>query len=251
MKSFGSRAPRRFVGSLALIVVPGLNATSGSPAAPGLELFPRHFRLKPGERIHYQVMERSEGTELRFVDASFSVEDPTIVRLSEPATGVLEALRPGRSQLIVHTATSERRVSLEVAGRREPPIVAVPHATVREIATPELLFVGHANLDGGDHTAVAKLGGRPLGAGREAALSRIDDSAGDVVRAPRRRRACVSGGRRPIPRARDQGISGWRLSCGRTGAAAEHAARRMDPSSFASTIGSSGSTAGPLRTRPC
>ncbi|MGD0359712.1 MAG: hypothetical protein ABSC93_02520 [Bryobacteraceae bacterium] len=37
-------------------------------------------------------------------------------------------------------------------------MMAVPHNTVREIVAKDLLFVGHANLDGFDHTAVAKPG---------------------------------------------------------------------------------------------
>jgi len=161
MKPFGrprTHRIRRFIGCLALLGVLGPTGRTGSSAAVGVELFPKHFRLKPGERIHYQVMERSGGGALRFADATFAVEDPTIIRLSEGSTGILEALGPGRSQLIVRTATSERRVSIEVAGRGEPPIVAVPHATVRQIAAADLLFVGHANLDGWDHTAVAKAG---------------------------------------------------------------------------------------------
>jgi hypothetical protein len=51
-----------------------------------------------------------------------------------------------------------KRVRIEVAGRARPPIRAVPHSTVRKIVGKELLFVGHANLDGFDHTAVAKPG---------------------------------------------------------------------------------------------
>jgi len=45
-----------------------------------------------------------------------------------------------------------------VTGSAQPPIVAVPYSTVKEIKAKELLFVGHANLDGFDHTAVAKPG---------------------------------------------------------------------------------------------
>jgi hypothetical protein len=80
------------------------------------------------------------------------------VRVREGSTGVLEALKPGRAELVVRTVTSTRRVSIEVARRPEPPIVAVPYTAVRRIAANELLFVGHANLDGWDHTAVAKPG---------------------------------------------------------------------------------------------
>jgi hypothetical protein len=37
-------------------------------------------------------------------------------------------------------------------------MMAVHHRTIAEIVAKELLFVGHANLDGFDHTAVAKPG---------------------------------------------------------------------------------------------
>ncbi len=37
-------------------------------------------------------------------------------------------------------------------------MMAVPHPSVREIVAKDLLFAGHANLDGFDHTAVAKPG---------------------------------------------------------------------------------------------
>ena len=38
----------------------------------------------------------------------------------------------------------------------EPPIMAVSYSAVKEIKAKEFLFIGHANLDGFDHTAVAK-----------------------------------------------------------------------------------------------
>lgn len=59
---------------------------------------------------------------------------------------------------MVRTPTSERRITIEVTGRPQPPMMAVPHSTIREIVAKELLFVGHANLDGFDSTAVAKPG---------------------------------------------------------------------------------------------
>src|SRR3954470_24093408 len=97
---------RRAVTSLVLLcLLELLTASGGSSAAPGLELFPKHFLLRPGERIHYQVMERSEGGQLRFPDAKFTIENPLVLRLSEGSSGVLEALRPGRSDLVVRTET--------------------------------------------------------------------------------------------------------------------------------------------------
>jgi hypothetical protein len=122
-----------------------------------LELFPKHFLLRPGEQIHYQVLERPDGRQFRFSDAKFSTENPEIVRLIE-SSGVLKAVRPGRTELQVRTPTSEKRVRIEVMGPAQPPMIPVHHSTVREIVAKELLFVGHANLDGWDHTAVAKPG---------------------------------------------------------------------------------------------
>jgi hypothetical protein len=129
---------------------------AGRPAV-SLEVFPKHFLLRPGERIHYTACEIVDGKPPRCPDAEFSVRDPEIVRPMKPA-GVLEALRPGRTELIVRTPTAERRVSVQVAGGALPPMMAAPHKTVREIVGKELLFVGHANRDGYDLTAVAKSG---------------------------------------------------------------------------------------------
>ena len=145
--------------SLLLLCLSGLLATGfGQTGAPGLELFPKRFLLRPGERIHYQVREPSEGGRLREpANYEFASNDNKIVRLINPK-GMLEAVAPGRTELVVRTPTSDVRVPIEVAGRALPPIRAVPFSTVREIVGRELLFVGHANLDGYDHTAVAKPG---------------------------------------------------------------------------------------------
>jgi hypothetical protein len=125
--------------------------------ARGLEVFPKHFVLHPGEQIHYQVLERSEDGRPRSVDYELAIEDPEIVRPIEPK-GVLEAVRPGRTELVMRTPTSERRITIEVAGRAQLPMMAAHHSTVSEIMAEQLLFVGHANLDGFDYTGVAKPG---------------------------------------------------------------------------------------------
>src|SRR5262249_6535190 len=117
----------------------------------------QHFLLQPGEQIHYQVLERSANRRPRSVDYEVAIEDPRIVRQIEPK-GVLEAAGRGRTELVVRTSTSERRVRIDVAGAAQPPMTGVPHGTVREIVGKEVLFVGHANLDGFDYTAVAKPG---------------------------------------------------------------------------------------------
>jgi hypothetical protein len=151
---------RLFVHRATLLLVCwfGLSATGcASPGTPELEVLPEHFQLRPGEQIHYTVLERSGSGRPRFVDCRFASRDPGILRLIDP-TGVFEAAEPGRTELVVRTPTSERRVTIEVAGPAQPPMMAVPHNTLSEIAAKELLFVGHANLDGFDHTAVAKPG---------------------------------------------------------------------------------------------
>jgi hypothetical protein len=58
----------------------------------------------------------------------------------------------------VRTATAKRTLTLDVAGPAEPPIAAIPYSAVKEIKAQGFLFVGHANLDGFDHTAIAKRG---------------------------------------------------------------------------------------------
>jgi hypothetical protein len=125
--------------------------------APSLEVFPKHFLLHPGERIHYTVCESPEGNQARCPDVEFATKDPEIVRLIKP-TGLFEALRPGRTELVARTPTSERRITVQVAGPAQSLMPAVPYSTVRELVAKDLLFVGHANLDGFDHTAVAKPG---------------------------------------------------------------------------------------------
>ena len=140
---------------LLLCVLRSWAQVAGPPGTPGLEVFPKHFLLHPGEQIHYSAVEQNSKT--LSVDYEFAIEDPEIVRPLEPK-GVIEALRPGRTELVVRTTTSERRVTIEVAGPPQPPMMAIPHSAIKEIVAKELLFVGHANLDGVDHTAVAKPG---------------------------------------------------------------------------------------------
>lgn len=143
-------------GPLALSLL-GCWLQAGGRPATRLEIFPKHFLLRPGEQIHYTVCEFPERNQPRCPDAEFTTRDPEIVRLIKP-TGLCEAIRPGRTELVVRTRASERRFRVQVAGRAETPMMAVPHPSVREIVAKDLLFAGHANLDGFDHTAVAKPG---------------------------------------------------------------------------------------------
>lgn len=142
---------------LAFVVLASCFAFSqkqGEPS-PALEVFPKHFLLRPAEQIHYTVC--SEESKPNCPDAEFAITNSKIVRIVDPK-GVIEALQPGRSELVVRVPPLERRIAIEVADPPLTPMIAVPYDTVREIVAKDLLFVGHANLDGYDHTAVAKPG---------------------------------------------------------------------------------------------
>ena len=151
---------RRKALAMASLLVPcllGLLTTSGSSAQPELEILPEHFHLRPGEQIHYTVCERSEdrSSKPRCPNAKFAISDPKIVRIIDPK-GIFQAVAPGLTELVVQTPASQRRITLAVAGAAQSPMPAVPYSAVHELVAKELLFVGHANLDGFDHTAVAK-----------------------------------------------------------------------------------------------
>src|ERR1051325_6428078 len=121
------RPSRITITSLLLIFLSALLATSSaSPNTSQLEVFPPHFRLQPGERIHYQVLERPhKGSQAKIPchvavgfgcpEVKFSVENSNIVRLVN-ANGLYEAVSPGRTQLVFRTATLERRITVEVKG---------------------------------------------------------------------------------------------------------------------------------------
>jgi hypothetical protein len=140
-----------------LVAIGFLAASCRARRATDLEILPEHFLLQPGEQIHYTVVEHLEGGKTLQPDGAFTIEDPSIVRLITPA-GLLEAVRAGRTAVLVRAGASQRRVVIEVAGGAQPPMAAVPYDSVSRIAAKELLFVGHANRDGFDHTAVAKPG---------------------------------------------------------------------------------------------
>jgi hypothetical protein len=59
---------------------------------------------------------------------------------------------------VARAGASERRVTIEVTGGTQPSMMAVPYRSLPRIVAKEFLFVGHANLDGFDHTAIAKPG---------------------------------------------------------------------------------------------
>ena len=131
---------------------------AGCAPAPqsGLEIYPAHSRLDVGDQIHYSVLYRRDGAP-KFVETySLESKDPEVVRVVDSIR--LEAVSPGRSEVLVRSEVGERVLSIEVGPDARPPIPARHHTEVERIAGEELLFVGHANLDGWDHTAAAKPG---------------------------------------------------------------------------------------------
>lgn len=152
-----------FVVSLALALT--VLSSCGHTSAESVGLYPEHTSLRVGERIHYSILQLEDGKPI------FEQEDgaPTFIenyRLipKNPAVvrsiggGIVEALSPGRAEVIVQSEVGERVFSIDVGAVARPAILATHHSQVDRITGEELLFVGHANLDGFDHTAVAKPG---------------------------------------------------------------------------------------------
>lgn len=121
-----------------------------------LQVYPNHTRLPVGEQIRYSVFHLQEGGPKQVEDYSLTPEDPTIVRVVDRWR--LEAVSPGTTDVLIHSDVGQRLLSIDVGRDRRPPIAATHHSAVDRLAGEELLFVGHANLDGFDHTAVAKPG---------------------------------------------------------------------------------------------
>ena len=121
-----------------------------------LEIFPAHSHLRVGEQIRYSVFQRRGGTLRQVEDYRLAPEDPAVVRVVD--TWRLEAVAPGQTEVRVRSGAGERTLSIAVAPDARPPMPAAHHSQVDRIDGEELLFVGHANLDGFDHTAAAKPG---------------------------------------------------------------------------------------------
>jgi len=157
---------RAFIGTAGLLTLHSsrLLASTAQLARPfQLGLLPNYFELRLGERLHYNVVQVTEDdrlllqSQVHFPDPKFSSTDPTIVRIIDPS-GVIEAAQPGRTELVVTIPGGEQRFIITVAGPAQQPITAAPWTSVKELKAKEFLFVGHANRDGYDHTAVAKPG---------------------------------------------------------------------------------------------
>jgi hypothetical protein len=103
-------------------------------------------------------LEHAGDGELRFLDDyEFETADPQVLELRDER-GLFRAVALGETELIVKSSRTQQRYDIEVRGPALPALKAVPHTAVDTIVGEEVLFVGHANLDGFDHTAVAKPG---------------------------------------------------------------------------------------------
>ncbi len=125
-----------------------------SPAQ--LEVFPNHTRLAVGEQIRYSVFLFQEGPPKQVEHYSLTSRDPAILRVV--SKWQLEAVSPGTTDVLIHSDVGERELSIDVGPEAQPAMSATHHSKVKRLVGEELLFVGHANLDGFDHTAVAKPG---------------------------------------------------------------------------------------------
>ena len=152
-----------FVVSLA-VALTVLTSCAHTPAET-VGLYPEYTSLRVGERIHYSVLqledgkpifEQEDGAPTFIENYSLMPKNPAVVR--SIGGGILEALSPGRAEVVVQSEVGERVFSIDVGPDARPPIPAIHHSQVDRIAGDELLFVGHANLDGFDHTGVAKPG---------------------------------------------------------------------------------------------
>lgn len=115
-----------------------------------------HSRLRVGDQIHYTVMYRRDGEPNFVEDYTLESKNHAVVRVVDSVR--LEAMSPGSAEVLVRSNVGELVLSIEIEPVARPPIPATLHTEVDRIAGTEVLFVGHANLDGWDHTAVAKPG---------------------------------------------------------------------------------------------
>ena len=142
-----------------LTALAALGAAGCEPPEVGsIEVFPRHFDLHPGETIHYTALESTGDGDLRFFDDyEFETGNADILELRDQR-GLFRAVSAGRTHFIVKSPRREQIYEIEIRGDELPVLTAVPFSEVNTIVGEEVLFVGHANLDGFDHTAVAKPG---------------------------------------------------------------------------------------------
>ena len=94
-----------------------LTMQSGVAHRDTLEVFPKYFVLRPGEQIHYTVIERLDGGQRRFVDASswytIRLSFGLSSRLASSRRGTRDILRSRYApRLQKHESLSPLRVNL-------------------------------------------------------------------------------------------------------------------------------------------
>jgi hypothetical protein len=148
------------------VVVLAAVAMAGTHAAQArggeIEIYPRHFNLLLGERIHYTAMAIGEGGSREFLEKvspfEFATSDASILALEGPDARFC-ARAPGRAEVIVRTADGRRAAfAITVAPRRQQEMKLAAAGDVPALAVEEVLTVVHANRDGFDHTEVARRG---------------------------------------------------------------------------------------------
>lgn len=153
---FTARPAREFGLVCAGIAAALLISISCRSSPPQLEVYPEHTRLPVGEQIRYSVFGVQDGRQAQVEDYSLASKDPSIVRVV--GKWHLEAVSPGTTEVVIQSEDGQRVLSIEVDPQARLPMPAIHHSKVEHLTGEELLFVGHANLDGLDHTAVAKPG---------------------------------------------------------------------------------------------
>ena len=121
-----------------------------------LEIYPNHARLRVGEQIRYSVFLDHDGERSQVEGYSLVPEDPAVARVV--GSWKVEALSAGKTAVRVVSDVGELALPIEVIPEARPPMPATHFSEVDRIVGEQLLFVGHSNLDGFDHTAVAKPG---------------------------------------------------------------------------------------------
>jgi hypothetical protein len=130
----------------------------GQPKVGSIDVLPQHFHLRPGETLRYMPRARTGDGQLRFIDHYALETSNSHVLEVRDRRGLVQARSRGRAAFIVRSGGREQRYEIEVDGDALPVMTAVPYGDVDTIVGDEMLFVGHANRDGFDHTAVAKPG---------------------------------------------------------------------------------------------
>lgn len=121
-----------------------------------IEAYPQHTRLPVGAQIRYSVFHDRDGSLRQVEEYDLLPDNSDVVRVVDRWR--LEAVAPGSTEVLIQTGVGDRVLSIDVDPAPRSPMPARPFSEVQHLGGEEVLFVGHANLDGMDHTAVAKAG---------------------------------------------------------------------------------------------